>query len=80
MSPACLPKVIRRIGAGHHLHAGESDGLVSSQGQAHGNAEVLKCLVRTYSKLADGCQREMSRAVRMALWEYKKGARADWVV
>ena len=44
------------------------------QGQAHGNAEVLKCLVKTYSKLADGCQREMSRAVRMALWEYKKGA------
>ena len=49
-------------------------GLVVLQGQAHGNAEVLKCLVRTYSKLADGCQREMSRAVRMALWEYKKGA------
>lgn len=44
------------------------------QGQAHGNAEVLKCLVRTYSKLVEGCQREMSRAVRMALWEYKKGA------
>ncbi len=44
------------------------------QGQAHGNAEVLKCLVKTYSKLAEGCQREMSRAVRMALWEYKKGA------
>lgn len=45
------------------------------QGQAHGNAEVLKCLVKTYSKLAEGCQREMSRAVRMALWEYKKGPR-----
>lgn len=44
------------------------------QGQAHGNAEVLKCLVKTYNKLAEGCQREMSRAVRMALWEYKKGA------
>ena len=44
------------------------------QGQAHGNAEVLKCLVKTYGKLAEGCQREMSRAVRMALWEYKKGA------
>lgn len=42
------------------------------QGQAHGNAAVLKCLVKVYSKLADGCQREMSRAVRMALWEYKK--------
>lgn len=29
---------------------------------------------QVYSKLADTCQREMSRAVRMALWEYKKGA------
>ena len=44
------------------------------QGAAHGGAEVLKCLVKTYSKLADTCQREMSRAVRMALWEYKGGA------
>jgi hypothetical protein len=36
-------------------------------GQAHGNAEVLKCLVKVYAKLADGCQREMSRAVRIRL-------------
>ncbi|BDA41257.1 probable Golgi apparatus protein 1 [Coccomyxa sp. Obi] len=46
----------------------------AEKGLAHGNAEVLKCLVKAYSKLADTCQREMSRAVRMALWEYKKGA------
>jgi hypothetical protein len=42
------------------------------QGQAHGNATVLKCLVKSYNKLAEGCQHEMSRMVRMALWEYKK--------
>ena len=40
---------------------------------AHGHAEVLKCLVKNYKSLNDSCQIEMSRAVRMALWEYKKG-------
>ena len=41
------------------------------QSKAHGHAEVLKCLVQNYSNITDGCQTEMSRAVRMALWEYK---------
>ena len=35
---------------------------------------MLKCLVRTYSGVAEDCQREMSRAVRMALWEFRPGA------
>jgi hypothetical protein len=43
------------------------------QGKAHGHAEVLKCLVKNYKGLNDTCQTEMSRAVRMALWEYKRG-------
>lgn len=41
------------------------------QTKAHGHAEVLKCLVQKYNNISDGCQTEMSRAVRMALWEYK---------
>ena len=45
----------------------------SLQGKAHGHAEVLKCLVRNYKGLNETCQTEMSRAVRMALWEYRKG-------
>ncbi|KAK9820440.1 hypothetical protein WJX72_010380 [[Myrmecia] bisecta] len=45
----------------------------AEKGKAHGNAEVLKCLVNNFSSISEGCQREMSRAVRMALWEYKKG-------
>jgi hypothetical protein len=45
-----------------------------AQGKAHGNAEVLRCLVRGYAGLAEGCQREMSRAVRLALWDFQKGA------
>ena len=43
------------------------------QGKAHGNAEVLRCLVRGYSSLNETCQREMSRAVRLALWDFQKG-------
>ena len=41
---------------------------------AHGHAAVLKCLVNRYNNITDGCQLEMSRAVRMALWEYRPGA------
>ena len=41
------------------------------QSKAHGHAEVLKCLVKSYNNITEGCQTEMSRAVRMALWEYK---------
>ena len=44
------------------------------QGKAHGHAEVLKCLVTKYNNITDGCQLEMSRAVRMALWEYRPSA------
>ncbi|KAK9797745.1 hypothetical protein WJX73_005342 [Symbiochloris irregularis] len=43
----------------------------AEKSKAHGHAEVLKCLVQSYSNITEGCQTEMSRAVRMALWEYK---------
>lgn len=39
-----------------------------------GNATVLKCLVDNFKSLAEQCQSEMSRAVRLALWDYKPGA------
>ncbi|GLI60743.1 hypothetical protein VaNZ11_002971 [Volvox africanus] len=39
-----------------------------------GNATVLKCLVDNFKSLAEQCQTEMSRAVRLALWDYKPGA------
>lgn len=38
-----------------------------------GQALVLKCLVDNFKDLADTCQTEMSRAVRLALWDYKPG-------
>eukprot|EP01026_Neomeris_dumetosa_P014680 TRINITY_DN1539_c0_g1_i1.p1 TRINITY_DN1539_c0_g1~~TRINITY_DN1539_c0_g1_i1.p1 ORF type:complete len:468 (-),score=66.09 TRINITY_DN1539_c0_g1_i1:500-1903(-) len=38
---------------------------------AHKVAAVIKCLIENYDDLEDGCGREMSRAVRMALWTYK---------
>ncbi|KAG1672451.1 hypothetical protein FOA52_013237 [Chlamydomonas sp. UWO 241] len=36
-----------------------------------GNATVLKCLAANFKQLAEPCQAEMSRAVRVALWDYK---------
>lgn len=35
---------------------------------------VLRCLVGTYKTLSEGCQSELSRSARMALWAYKEGA------
>eukprot|EP01025_Chloroclados_australasicus_P047088 TRINITY_DN5227_c0_g2_i3.p1 TRINITY_DN5227_c0_g2~~TRINITY_DN5227_c0_g2_i3.p1 ORF type:complete len:747 (-),score=90.56 TRINITY_DN5227_c0_g2_i3:695-2935(-) len=37
----------------------------------HKAANVLKCLINNYASLQEGCAREISRAVRMALWTYK---------
>jgi len=39
-----------------------------------GNATVLKCLAENFKSLADECQVEMSRAVRLALWDYTPSA------
>ncbi|KAF5838865.1 hypothetical protein DUNSADRAFT_2034 [Dunaliella salina] len=41
--------------------------------QFRGNATVLKCLTDNFPNLADSCQTEMSRAVRVALWDYRPG-------
>jgi len=44
----------------------------------HGKAAVLKCLVAKHDQMAAmgnvACSNEVSRAVRMALWNYRKGA------
>lgn len=42
--------------------------------QLRGNATVLKCLVNNFKSLTDQCQTEMSRAVRLALWDFTTGA------
>ena len=44
------------------------------QGKAHSNAAVLKCLLGQFNNVSDPCQKEGSRAVRMALWEYRPKA------
>ena len=35
---------------------------------------MLRCLVAHYKQLAGGCQDELSRGVRRALWAFKLGA------
>jgi len=54
------------------------DHCQAEQGQAHNQGKVLKCLLRMQSKkkplLSDECDDEVSRAARMALWEYTPGA------
>eukprot|EP00892_Ulva_mutabilis_P008395 jgi/Ulvmu1/5928/UM026_0050.1 len=43
----------------------------------HGHAEVLKCLANKMSdaqfELSDSCEKQVSRAVRMAFWDYTDG-------
>lgn len=44
-------------------------------GVGHGKGAVLKCLVEHHAQISDGnCASEVSRAVRMALWQYRKGS------
>jgi len=44
-------------------------------GAGHGKGAVLKCLVENHPQVSAGdCSVEVSRAVRMALWQYRKGA------
>lgn len=46
------------------------------QGQAHGKAAVLRCLLSRLDALDGACEQEVSRAARMALWEYTPGETA----
>ncbi len=45
-----------------------------ARNKLRGNATVLKCLVENFRMISEACQSEMSRAVRLALWDYKPGA------
>ena len=45
-----------------------------AKNKLRGNATVLKCLVDNFRSVSEPCQTEMSRAVRIALWDYKPGA------
>lgn len=45
-----------------------------ARSKLRGNATVLKCLVENFRQISEQCQTEMSRAVRLALWDYKAGA------
>jgi hypothetical protein len=44
------------------------------QGQVHRRAAVMKCLLSQLDDLGGVCETEVSRAARMALWEYTPGA------
>jgi hypothetical protein len=44
------------------------------QGQAHRRSSVMKCLLSQLDGLGGVCETEVSRAARMALWEYTPGA------
>jgi len=51
------------------------DRLCSSvKGSGHGKAAVLKCLVEKHDAISESqCASEISRATRMAIWQYRKG-------
>ena len=60
-TPACLPSVAPFRAKPSHLTTTSSP-------------QVLRCLVAHYKQLAGGCQDELSRGVRRALWAFKLGA------
>lgn len=86
---ACTEEVIKRedlMKTDYRLDAGVSENCktdidvlcAEAKGAAHGKAEVLRCLVdKIIAQNVDvsaACQSEMSRAVRMAFWDFKLGA------
>ena len=63
---ACSPHAMR--GRGDHYCF-----LLPLQGQAHRRSSVMKCLLSQLDELGGVCETEVSRAARMALWEYTPG-------
>ena len=61
-------------GVSHECKTEVDSVCAEAKGRAHENAAVLLCLVKNFDKAGETCQTEMSRAVRMALWAYTKGA------
>uniref|UniRef100_A0A7R9V0N1 Golgi apparatus protein 1 n=1 Tax=Chlamydomonas euryale TaxID=1486919 RepID=A0A7R9V0N1_9CHLO len=62
------------VGVATNCEADVTTFCPDERSQLRGNATVLKCLVANFASLAEPCQAEMSRAVRVALWDYKPGA------
>jgi Golgi apparatus protein 1 len=57
--------------------AAEAAGMCADAGRTgHGKANVLKCLVAGLGGSGENkaCQAEVGRALRMALWQYRRGA------
>lgn len=81
---ACRAEVDKRVAlqqADYRLDTGLAEACAAdvdaacgeAKGQVHGHGLVLKCLVARYADLAPACGGEVSRAVRLALWDYSKG-------
>ncbi len=45
----------------------------AEQKKLHRNAVVFKCLIQNFKQASDMCQVELSRAVRLSLWDYRAG-------
>ena len=58
----------------HCLQSDVDTYCAEAKNKLRGNATVLKCLVDNFRSVSEACQTEMSRAVRIALWDYKPGA------
>jgi len=62
-------------GVAHNCKADVAKLCADKEGEGHGQGAVLKCLVEKYNQVTEGnCANEVSRAVRMSLWQYRKGA------
>jgi len=71
-SPLCA--LVLQVGVVTNCAADIDTYCAEAKTKLRGNATVLKCLVENSGSVGDGCQSEMSRAVRFALWDYKPGA------
>lgn len=62
-------------GVAHNCKADVTKLCPDKVGEGHGKGAVLKCLVEKFPRVSEGnCANEVSRAVRMSLWQYRKGS------
>uniref|UniRef100_A0A7S0YM23 Golgi apparatus protein 1 n=1 Tax=Polytomella parva TaxID=51329 RepID=A0A7S0YM23_9CHLO len=62
------------LGVASKCAADVEDKCKAAKAKLRGTAAVLKCLVESFNELKEDCQTEISRAVRMALWNYSPAA------
>ena len=80
--PACHDKISRTLAHAnlnpHESLNAQADVERECKGElehlADGGGAELRCLVRSFKRLAGGCQDELARGVRQALWAYRAGA------